>query len=118
MDSFDERPNGHAALGMRLRIEENLGVANVLLLGLFQVSPGKIIEVQLAKKHPAALVINVEKRLQIRELIGSLDLVRRFVWKVDAVPQSKFKHQLRLERALDMQVQLCFRHALDKTLHR
>src|SRR5438128_2404905 len=106
MNSLHDNANRHATLGMRLRIEEHLGMPDVLLLRPPQIRPREIVEVTIPKKHSAALVINVEEGLQIRKLIRLLYFLRRFIWKVDAIPRSKLKHQFRLECALKMQVQL------------
>src|SRR2546426_4944645 len=118
MDSFDHRAKWDAARSMSLWIEENFGMPDVLFFGLSKVSPREIVEITIAAKHAAALVVNVEKGLEIGEFISLPDLLRRAKGKTDMVPRSKLKHQLRLERALDMQVQLGFGHAFDEALHR
>src|SRR5436190_3373414 len=118
MDSFDHRANRDTARSMRLWIEKDLGMPDVLFFGLSEVCPRKVEEITILKKHAASLVIDVEEGLQIGKCIGSPDFVRRIKRKIDPVPQRQLKHQLRLERALNMQVQLGLGHAFDEALHR
>ena len=118
MDSLDDCADRHSAPGMCLRIEEHFGMPDVLLLRPRQIRPREIVEIPIPKEHPAALVINVEKGLEVRKLIRFLHFLRRFEWKVDAVPGGKLKHQFRLECALNVKVQLGFRHAFDQIPHR
>src|SRR4029077_7374581 len=65
---------GDASIGMRLRIEEDLGVAHALAGGPGQVSPGQIVEILLLQERAAARVIDVEERWQIAEDVGSADV--------------------------------------------
>src|SRR5881392_3678159 len=118
MDSFDHRANRNTARSMRLWIEKDFGMPDVLFFGLSEISPRDVEEITIMTKHAAPLVINVEEGLQIGKCIGFPDFVRRIKREMDPVPQRQLKHQLRLERALNMQVQLGLGHAFDEALHR
>jgi hypothetical protein len=54
-------------------------------------------------------VIDIQKRPQVAEPVGAPDRLRVSVREPDAVAPSELEHQLRLERPLDMQVQLGLR---------
>ena len=71
MDAVDHGLEGHPAVDVGLRVEENLGVANSLGGGPRQISPRQVIEVPLLQQHLATGVIDVEERLKIAEDIGS-----------------------------------------------
>src|SRR2546426_12268462 len=118
MDSFDDRVKWYAARGMRLWVEENFGMADVLFFCLSEVSPREVVEITIAEKHTAALVVYVQKRLEIGKFIRPPDLFRRSKRNTDVVPRGKVKHQLGLERPLEVQMQLGFGHAFDEALHR
>src|SRR5947209_18589788 len=118
MDSFDHRANRNTAGSMGLRIEKDFGMPDVLFFGLSEISPREVEEITIMKKHAAPLVINVEEGLQIGKCIVSPDFVRRIKREMDPVPQRQLKHQLRLERARNMQVQLGLGHAFDEAPHR
>src|SRR5438067_1455634 len=118
MDSCDDFAKGDAAGSMRLWVEENFGMPDILFSGLSEVSPREVVEIAVAQKHSAALVVNVEKRLEIGKFIRPTDLFRRPKGHIDVVPRGQFKHQLGFERPLDMQMQLGFGHAFDEALHR
>src|SRR5207247_3878085 len=106
MDSFDHRANRNTARSMRLWIEKDFGMPDVLFFGLSEISPREVEEITIMKKHAAPLVINVEEGLQIGKCIVSPDFVRRIKRENDPVPQRQLKHQLQLKRTLDMQVQI------------
>ena len=58
------------ALGVPLRIEENLHVHDVVALRPQQIRPGKVVEVAGRKEHARSRIVEIEKRLQIVELVG------------------------------------------------
>src|SRR5205809_1101427 len=76
MDSFDHRANRDTARSMRLWIEKDLSMPDVLFFGLSEISPREVEEITIMKKHAAPLVIDVEEGLQIGKCIGAPDLVR------------------------------------------
>src|SRR5262249_40050330 len=88
------------------------------LLRFVQIRPCKVVKVAIMEQNTSSLVINIQKRLEVRKLVGSPDFRRRAKRKVNLVSGRKLKHQLRLKCALNVQVQLGLRHAFGKFLHR
>jgi hypothetical protein len=76
-DTRDRGPKGHAPAGVGLRVEEDLGVARALEGGLPEAGEGQVVEVPLVKQHPGALVVEVQKGLQIGEIVDLEDLEAR-----------------------------------------
>ncbi len=60
--------NGDAAIGVRLRIEEDLGVDDVVGRRPVEIGGGEVAEIPLGPKHVGAAIIDVEEVLQVREL--------------------------------------------------
>src|SRR5438552_5683791 len=71
MDAADHGLEGNAPVGVGLRIEEYLGMADTLAGRAAQVGGGQLVKVLLLQQHLAARVIEVEERLKIAEDIGS-----------------------------------------------
>src|SRR6202011_1282702 len=67
MDTGDYGLERHTAIGVCLRIEEDLRVASALPGGPRQIGPGEGVEVLFLEQNAAAGVIDVEERLQIAE---------------------------------------------------
>src|SRR5262249_58900771 len=63
------------------------------------------------------LVIDIEEGLKIRKLIRFSHFIRSFERQSDPISRGKLKHQLWLERSLDVEMQLGLRHLFDKDLH-
>ena len=105
---------GDAARRVALRIEEHLDMAHIVGLRALEIRPGEIEEVLLGDEHRHALVVDVEKVLQLRELIGAAQRLDRRERQRDAVAPREREHQLGLEAALDVDVQLAFRQAADE----
>ncbi len=65
LDVRDDRIDRHAAFRMRLRIEEDLRMRDVIGEGFFDIRHRHVVEVLLVlvQKHARARVINVQKRL-------------------------------------------------------
>src|SRR5262252_1501139 len=87
---------------------------NGLLLGFLHVGPGQVVEVSPLPQNIGALIVEVQKVLEVPEVISRAKGLDRGIWKLDAVTPSKREHHLGLERALDVQMQLGFRQPLDK----
>src|SRR3546814_18553555 len=96
---------------MALRIEEDLGMADVVLRDAAQVGQGEIVEILLGEQHRHALVVEVEKILQAGESIGRAQRLDVGVGQGNAVALSEGEHHLRLQRAFDVQVKLRLRQA-------
>src|SRR5262249_48660317 len=103
-----------AARRMALRIKEHLDVADVVGPCPFEVGPREVVKILLGDQDRHALVVEVEKILQVAEAVRAAQLVDRRIFQPNAVPSRQRDHQLRLEAALDMDVQLAFRQPLDQ----
>ena len=76
-EAANDGADRHAARGVRLRIEEDLGVDDVVGRGALEIGAGEVAEILLADEDVRALVIDIQKILQITEIIGLSDLVDR-----------------------------------------
>ena len=99
-----------AAVRVRLRIEEDLGVAHAVGVRPLEVRPGEIVEVLLAEQDLGAFVVDVEEGLQAGELIRPADRLHRREAQPDSVALRQLEHQLGLERPFDVEVQLRLRN--------
>src|SRR5438874_6764202 len=111
VDAGDDGFEGNAPVGVGLWIEEDLGVTHALRGGPLQVGPGQVVKIQLLKEYMAARVIDVEERLQVAEDVGTSNVFDRRIRQADAISPCQLEHQLRLERPLDMQMQLRLRES-------
>ena len=98
----------HPARGMRLRIEKDFGADDIIFAAAQQVGAGQVVKILFVQQNGGGGIVNVEKRLQVVEIIGGAHFVHIGIGNADAVAPGDFKHKLRLERALDMDVQLGF----------
>jgi len=89
-------------------------MAHIVGMDAFEIRKGEIEEILLGDQHGHALIVNVEKVLQLPELIGAAQCLNRPEWQGDAVAPREREHQLGLEAALDVDVQLAFRQAADQ----
>lgn len=103
-----------AAPGVGLRVEKDLGVTHVVGHRPLQVRPGQVVEILRRVQYGGARVINVEKRLQVAEVVGRANFVFAVPRQSDTVPLRKLHHQPGLECSLDVQVQLGFWNAPDE----
>ena len=81
-----------------------------------QIGERQIVEILLGEQHRHALVIDVEKILQVAKLVGCAHRFDRVVGQLDAVAARQREHQLRLEAALDVDVQLALRQPFDQRI--
>ena len=105
-DTRDARLEGDAVIGVRLRVEEDLGMADALARRLGEVGGGEVVEVELREEHRAARIVDVEERRQIVEDVGAAELVHVGVGQRHLVPGGQLEGQLRLEGPLDVDVEL------------
>ena len=105
---------GYAAIGMGLRVEEDLGMDDVVSRDAVEIGGREILEILLGPQDVRALIIDIEKVLQVRETVGRahrLDAVER---DRHPVALGQREHQLGLEAALDMHVQFGLGQARDE----
>jgi hypothetical protein len=110
VQAVNDRFDRHAARGMRLRVEEHLGVHHVVGGGALQVSPGHVEEVLLLQQHAGAGVVDVQEALQVGEGIGLAQLLDAGVGNAHAVALREREDELGLQRAFDVHVQLGLGH--------
>ena len=106
-----------AAPGVSLGIEEQLDMHGPVGGRAFQIGGGEVVEVLFGAQHVHAPVVDVQEVLQLGEAIGGPDLLHRAERDVDPVPAGQAHHQFRLERALQMKVQLGLGQRPDKRPH-
>jgi hypothetical protein len=105
----DHHVHADAARGVALRIEEQLGVHDVVGRGALEVRARELGKVGAVAEHRAAGVVEVEERLQVGELVRGAHLVDGSIRQLRGVLLRQPEHELRLERALDVEVQLDLR---------
>jgi len=69
MNALHHRLEWDAAIGVSLRVEEDLGMAHIVGVGPDEVRPRQIVEVALLEQHTGAFIVDVEKRLQVGEVV-------------------------------------------------
>jgi hypothetical protein len=95
---------------VRLRVEEDLGVAHALVDGLPEIGEGQFVEVPLVEQHPRALVVEVKEGLQVSEVVGPTNLLHGAVAEPHPVASGDLEHHLGFQGAFDVDVQLRLRH--------
>ena len=68
-DALHHRFERNPAVSMRLWIEEYLGVTNVVRRRPPQVCAGEVVEVSRRAQDARAFVVDIEKRLEIPEVV-------------------------------------------------
>lgn len=111
------RPDLDTPIGVRLGIEEDLSVAHPVGCRPAQIGRHQLCEVVLRLQHLGGLVVDVEKRLQIVELVSSSHFFNRAERQRHAVALPHLEHHLRLEGSLDVNVQLGLGKAPDEIIH-
>jgi len=106
--AFDHGRERNSARGVALRVEEHLDVAHVVGMRALEIGPGEVVEILLRDQHRHALIIQIEKVLQVAETICLPHRFDRRVRQANAIAPRQREHQLRLEAAFHMDVQLAF----------
>src|SRR5450755_284651 len=114
METIDHGGELDASGRVALRIEEHFDVHEIVRARPLQIAPGEIIEILFRDQHGHPLIIDVEKILQVRKLIGLAQRLDRRVGQRNAIAARQRKHQLGLEAALDVNVHLAFGQTRDQ----
>ena len=114
VETVDHRRERNAAGRVPLRIEEHLDMPDIVGVRTFEIGPGKVVEILLRDQHGHALIVEVEKILQVSEPIGLTQSVHRRILQPDAVAARQREHQLRLQASLDMNVQFALGEPFDQ----
>ena len=107
-DTANHHVHWHVAGGVRLRVEEDLCVADVVGQCARHVGGSHVVEILLGQQHAGACVVQVEKRLQIVEGIRCAHFLNRRIRQLDAVALGQREHQFGFERAFNVDVQFGF----------
>ena len=67
--------NGTPSIVCVWGVEEDLHMADIVLVDPLEIRPGQLEEVSFLSKHPGALIVDVEKGLKVVEIIGATDLL-------------------------------------------
>ncbi|MNM58562.1 hypothetical protein D3C81_697950 [compost metagenome] len=96
-DAIEHYLERDATIGVGLRVEERLGVNDVLRLAALQVGPGQVIEVLFGAQHVCAPVIEIEELLQVVEGIGAAQGLYIVPGQSDLVALGQGEQQLGLQ---------------------
>ena len=111
VQAIDDRAHADTPSRVGLGVKKQLGVNNVVCSSFNEVGTGHVVEVLLFQKHAGPCVVNVEKTLQVGKGVSATKRVNISIRKRHAVALGERKNQLRLQRAFNMNVQFCLRHA-------
>ncbi len=117
VDAIEHHFERDAAVGVGLRVKERFGVDHVLGFAALQVGPGQVVEVLLGTQHIRALVIQVEKLLQVVEGIGTTQGLHIGPGQGDLVALGQGEQQLGLQRAFQVQVQFGLGQGVQPVIH-
>ena len=76
----DHGGEGNAASSVALRIEEHFHVPDIVGMRPLQVGEGQVVEILLGDQDRHALIIDVEKILQVAEPVSLAHRVHRFIF--------------------------------------
>jgi hypothetical protein len=93
-------------------------MGDVVFGAAVEIGPRQVEIVLLGLQHAHALVVEVKKFLQVFEIVCLPQVLDARVGDLDAVPARDLEHQLGLEGALDVQVQLGLGQVGDQVGHR
>jgi hypothetical protein len=99
---------------MGLGVEEDLRVHDVVAMHPHQIGPRQVVEVLLGQQHPGALVVEIQELLEVAKLVRGSQLLDRGIREMDPVAFRDLEHQLRLQRAFDVHVELGLRESLEE----
>lgn len=104
-ESFDDGADRDATGGVRLRVEEDLRVADALGEGAGEIGVGEFLEVLLGAQDGHQRVVQVEEGLQIVEEVGGAQLFGVRVRQHHAVARGEDEGQLGFEGSFDVEVE-------------
>jgi len=93
----DHRFHRHAAFGMGLRVEEQLGVQHVVGRGAHQVGARHVVKILLVQQYAGARVVDIEEALQVGEGIGAAQRLHVGIGQREAVALRQREDQLGLQ---------------------
>ncbi len=111
---FDHHRERDAPVGMRLRIEHDLGMDDAIGRRAVEIGHGKIVKILPRLEDARAGIIDVEKVLQVGEGIGGAHILHRREGNRDSVAPRELEHLLGLQAAFDMEMELGLGQAGDE----
>ncbi len=108
---------GEAAVGVGLGVEEDLGTPNSVGCGPLEVRQGEVPEILGRLQNPGPLVVDVEERLQVGEVVGGPKVVHVRESGLHPVAGRQFEEELRLERPFDVEMQFGFGKTSHERVH-
>ena len=106
LQAVDDGLERDAAVSVRLWVEEQLDVDETLGCDPSEVGHRKVVEVVFRPEDGHALVVLRQERGEVPEIVGCPHLGDRCVRQLEPIAPCQLELQLRLQRALDVQVQL------------
>jgi hypothetical protein len=104
--TIDGDREGQPTIRMGLGIEEDFRVHAAIGMQSLEIRHRQRLEVLLRLQHVRALIVDIEKVLQVREGVRRPHFLDALERNIDLVALPQLKHQLRLQRTLDVQMQL------------
>ena len=89
-------------------------MADVVFCSVMEIFHGQVIEIFFCLQYVHGWIVDGQERCQIVILVGSAYFFNRSLANVHMILLSQFQFQFRLQRAFNMQMQFCLRHAYDK----
>ena len=106
MDTVYNRIKRDTALGVSLRVEKNFGVNHVVLLTTQQIGPGEIEKILFLYQYIGALVVNVQKRLQVREFISFANFGLGLERNANLITLRQLEQEIGFECSFNMKMEL------------
>ena len=83
--TVDHRREWNATRRMSLRVEEHLDMPDIVGVRALEIGEGKVIKILLGDQHGHALIVEVQKILQVSEPIRVAQSLHRLIRQADAV---------------------------------
>ena len=103
-DAVEDSFKRNAALGVCLRIEENLDMNHALRVHFFQIGQRHRAKIVFVAQHIGAFVVDIEEGLQVVEVVRLTQSFDGRIFQLHAVLAREREHHLRLQRAFDVKV--------------
>ena len=94
--------------------DEDLGADHGISMGAPKIGAGDVVEILLLHQHAAALVVEIEERLQVVEPVGGAQRLGHFPARAQAVAHGQLQQVLGLDAAFQVHVQLGLRQTADE----
>ena len=102
------RVKRHTARRVGLRVEEDFAVHHVVFSAFLQIGIRQVEKILLVPQHRRALIINIQKRLQVVKLVGGAHFFHALIRNGNVIALRDLKHQFGLESAFNVQVKFGF----------